>query len=174
LKVVGFTGRDLSRTLSAADSWHKLDETLRTTVQIRTAADELPMRTEISLQAIILDWNTAQQSEVLKEKLEQLYKLRSSVTQNLGLVIEDYQTKTNVQPLQVSQNLIFLVDDYRKVLEDYYKKREEAGFFKKSKLQITPGGDRDASETINRLNALDGVREELRPAPTRAVTANQR
>src|SRR5205807_476009 len=57
LQVLHFTGRDLTQTWPADESWKKFDEIIRSTVQIRVGTNELPLRAEISLQAIIREWD---------------------------------------------------------------------------------------------------------------------
>jgi hypothetical protein len=143
LCVVNFTGRDLAENWSRAESWQKLDEVIHTGAQVRTAADELPLRTEVTLQTIIGDWAYDLQEGVLLGKIQQLKMVRASV----------------------SQDLTGLVDDYRKALENYVKAREKSGAFRGVKAEHFRAPDRTALATIQLLNALDAEREALRNGP---------
>ncbi len=148
LQLVEFTGRDLTEMWSPAESWIKLDEILHLPIEVRTGSGELPLRTEVTLQAIIRDWNTAQQAQILPRKLRELDSLR----------------------LRVAQDLIALVDDYRQVLGTYLEKRSapRALTFIKRLGNLIP--DRTADDALKQLDALDARRARLRPAPDAAVT----
>ena len=83
----------------------KLDEVLRTPVEVRHARNELPGRAEISLAAVIREWDFIRQSQTLRAKLREL----------------DF-----VRP-RVSQDLVALVDDYRRWLSAYLEQRDRRG-----------------------------------------------
>ncbi len=106
LKLVEFTGRELSQTWPSEVSRRKLEEIIHPTVEVRTGAKELPLRTEVSLQTIIKEWDFERQAGVLRERVKQLYLLRT----------------------RVSQDFVYLVDDYRRALEFYLKERGKEGF----------------------------------------------
>ena len=151
LCLVNFVGRDLAQTWPHAESWQKLDEVIHSGAQVRTAMDELPMHTEVTLQSIIGDWGYTLQEEVLRIKIQQLRSLRAAV----------------------SQDMAGIVDDYRMVLENYVRTREKSGAFRNTTAERILGPDRTAVETIQRLNALDAEREALRNGPDAAgQTAN--
>ena len=143
LCVVNFTGRDLAQTWPHAESWQKLGEVVHTGAQVRTAVDELPLHTEVTLQNVIADWGYTMQEGVLRVKIQQLGQLRASV----------------------SQDLAGLVDDYRLVLENYVRTREKSGAFRNTTAQRVLGPDQLALDTIRQLNALDAEREAMRIAP---------
>jgi hypothetical protein len=149
LRLVNFTGRDLSETWPHDVSARKLDEIIRAGAQVRTAADELPLRSEVTLQSIIGDWGYSMQEGVLREKIRQLDLLRASV----------------------SQDLVGLVDDYREVLVAYVKTREKAGAFRSTTVERFLGPDRTALETIRQLNLLDAEREAMRNSSSPAGEA---
>ncbi|MDB6125182.1 MAG: hypothetical protein JWQ71_4175 [Pedosphaera sp.] len=149
LRMVEFTGRDLSHAWPSAESFKKLDEVIRPPVEVRTAADQLPMRTEVTLQAIIRDWDFTRQAKILNTKLQQLALLRN----------------------QVSQEAVSLVDAYRKTVESYLKNRNKAGFARLTRATSTPGLDKLAQQTLKELDALDLRREELRPKEPAESTA---
>jgi hypothetical protein len=148
LQLMNFTGRDLSNTWPSEESWNKLDEIVRSSVQVRTGPNEMPMHSEVSLQTIVREWDFLRQSEALQVKIRQLHLLR----------------------YQVSQDLAGIVDKYRVTLESYLKERNKTG-----SVRALHGGpravlDRVAQDTIGQLNALDARREELRPGPDQANT----
>jgi hypothetical protein len=152
LRLVNFTGRDLSQVWSHEESWRKLDELIHTTVEVRTKLDELPMRTEVTLQTIIREWDFAQQVPVLQDKVQQLSMLRN----------------------WVSQDVVLLVDDYRLALDAYLKKRVKSGAIRTRKAQLTLGLDRIAQDGLTQLDALDARRQQLapKPPPDATITAN--
>lgn len=141
LKVVNFTGRNLENMWSTEDSIKKLDEVVRPPVQIRLAADELPMQSEVSLQLIIQEWDFVRQTQILQNKIQQLNLLRH----------------------RVSPETVALTDGYRKVIEFYLKKRDKAGFSRTARRQSTPGLDKVAQQTVSELDLMDAERELLRP-----------
>jgi hypothetical protein len=151
LCVVNFTGRDLAQTWPHAESWQKLGEVVHTGAQVRTAVDEMPLHTEVTLQNVIADWGYAMQEGVLRVKIRQLGQLRDSV----------------------SQDLAGLVDDYRLVLVNYVSAREKSGAFRNTTAQRVLGPDQLALDTIRQLNALDAEREAMKIGPeTTGQTAN--
>jgi hypothetical protein len=148
LRLVQFTGRDLAQTWRADESWQKLDEIVRPSVDVRTESNELPTHTQVTLQAIIRDWDVPRQTQLLQEKSQQLFLLR----------------------LHVSQGLIYLVDGYRRTLDGYLKKREHSGAHPIGRV---PSDDL-AKETIRTLDVLEAQRQQLRPNPQNgtAITAD--
>jgi len=146
LRLVTFTGRDLAQTWPAAESWDKLDEIILPAVEVRTAINQLPLRTQLNLQAIIREWDFAQQAGVLAQKIQQLFVLR----------------------MHVSQDLVSLVDDYRQVLDAYMKQRAKSGTGRRAIM----GLDKIARETIAQLDTLDARREELRPVQQSVQSAD--
>jgi len=148
LQLVNFTGRDPSNIWPSDESWNKLDEIVRSSVQVRTGTNEMPMHSEVSLQTIVKEWDFLRQSEALQVKIRQLLLLR----------------------YQVSQDLAGLVDKYRVTLESYLKERNKTGSFRALHGGPRTIVDRVAQETINQLNALDARREEMRPVPNQAKT----
>jgi hypothetical protein len=152
LCLVNFTGRDLAQTWPHAESWQKLGEVIHTGAQVRTAVDEMPLHTEVTLQNVIADWGSAMQEGVMRVKIRQLGQLRASV----------------------SQDLAGLADDYRQVLENYVRAREKSGAFRNTTAQRVLGPDQLALDTIRQLNALDAEREAMRiePDSTRQTANN--
>ena len=138
LKLVEFTGRDLSQTWPSEVSRRKLEEIIHPTVEVRAEAKDLPLRTEMSLQTIIMEWDFSRQAGVLHERVQQLFLLRA----------------------RVSQDVVNLVDDYRRALESYLKERGKEGFSVTGKQSLR-GPDRTALETMRELDVLDIRREQL-------------
>ncbi|NJL18954.1 MAG: hypothetical protein HC901_01190 [Bdellovibrionaceae bacterium] len=56
LQQVYFAGRDPLQLWTPEESWRRLDQALRTSVAIRGKLTELPVRADVSLQAIIREW----------------------------------------------------------------------------------------------------------------------
>lgn len=138
LKLVEFTGRDLAQTWPSEESRRKLEEIIHPAVEVRTGGKDLPLRTEVNLQTIIKEWDFSQQAGVLRERAQQLFLLRA----------------------RVSQDLVNLVDDYRRTLESYLKERDKAGFNVTGK-KSSRGLDRIAQQTLRELDVLDIRREQL-------------
>jgi len=146
LQLAALTGRDLTQQWAMDESWRKLDEIIHARVQVRTSAFELPLRTVVSLQTVIREWDGTRQSEVIREKLQALIVLRR----------------------RVSQELIPLLDDYRAVIQNYWDRR---GPSKLLSMRARQGGfhDKAADEAVRQLDTLDARRTALRPGPPHPV-----
>ncbi len=142
LALARFTGRDLAQTWAAVESWQQLDKVIRFAVQVRAGTNELPMRAEVSLQAIIREWGRDAQTLALQEKLRELFLLR----------------------LRVATNHIALVDDYRQVLQTYLENRDHKGLipFRKEATRRHA-----VAEALQQLDILDTRRMALAPAESR-------
>ncbi|MBI3849519.1 MAG: hypothetical protein HY298_04400 [Verrucomicrobia bacterium] len=141
LQLVHFTGRDLTQTWPSEDSWKKLDDILRSSVEVRANTNDLPLHTEVSLQTIIKEWDFLRQNRVLRQKVNELQMLR----------------------LRVSQDLIYVADDYRRTLDAYLQKRDKAELAFANRKQKRPDFDPLLQETLNELDLLDAWRAQLRP-----------
>jgi len=97
LQVVNFTGRDLAQNWSAPESWQKLDELIRSEVQVRVGTNELPLHVAVTVQTMIQEWEPERQNQALEQKVHELELLRP----------------------RVAPGLIPLVDEYRRVLLTY-------------------------------------------------------
>lgn len=140
LQLVHFTGRELVETWNPDNSWEKLDQLIRSAVQIRVGTNELPLHTEIPLQTIIRDWPAYRQSEALGNKTRELRAL---------------------QP-RLSRDLAAIVDDYCATLNLYLERLVHPGFvlpFRKQAVRHL-----NADEAIQRLDVLDEKRKALRPS----------
>lgn len=144
LHVAHFIGRDFAQTWPAEESWAKLDQVVRSPVEVRTGTNDLPLHQEVTLQTIIRQWEPRKQTPVLRRELTQLAVLRP----------------------RVAPALTGLVNDYHQALEAYVKGQERKG------LSLGLRSRKSLSEqTIRQLDTLDDRRAALRPARP-AVASN--
>lgn len=139
LQLAHFTGRGLAENWSADESWEKLDELVRSAVQIRIGTNELPLHAEVTLQTIIRDWPQPRQTAALQTKLAELQLLRP----------------------RLAHDLVPLVDAYCAIIESHVHALNHTGFvlpFRKHAV-----ARRNASEAIQQLDQLDSRRQSLRP-----------
>lgn len=139
LQLVHFTGRELTENWTEEESWQKLDEAVRSAVQIRIGTNELPLHAEVALQTIIRDWPAASQTQALETKRSELQMLRP----------------------RLARDLAPLVDDYCRTIEVYVQTLNHPGsmlFFRKNAILR-----RNASETLQGLDNLDARRAGSRP-----------
>jgi hypothetical protein len=90
LESASFSGRDLIQTWTYEESWQKLADLLTEPVNVYGATNELPMRAEVKLQAVVRDWETARQQPVLRRKLADFDALRLRVAPELSPVVSEY------------------------------------------------------------------------------------
>jgi hypothetical protein len=142
LQLAHFTGRDLAQTWPASESLQKLDQAIRSSVEIRAGTNELPLRADAPLQTIIREWDRDPQTQALQNKLRELDLVR----------------------LQVATNHVALLDDYCRVIRAYLENRDRTGLvpFRKKAAQRHA-----ATEAIQQLDALDARRMILRKTETR-------
>jgi hypothetical protein len=137
LQIVHFTGRDLAQTWAPDESWHKLDEIVRSAVLVRAGTNELPMQAEVKLQTIIREWDGPRQVQALRSKLAELNALR----------------------LRIAPELVPIVDNYRVAIETYLHNREHRGlplgFGKKANLR------QSVQTAISELDSFDTKRAGL-------------
>ncbi len=148
LEMVHFTGRELGDKWSAEESWQKLDELVRSAVQIRVGTNELPLHSEVALQTIIRDWEPTRQAHALETKLQELQMLRP----------------------RLASQLMPLVDDYCKTIETYLGNLNHKGsllLFRKQAFR-----ERNVEQTLRLLDELDARRATLRP-PDKPLPAMQ-
>lgn len=139
LQLVNFTGRELTQNWTADESWDKLDQVVRSAVQVRIGTNELPLHAEVTLQTIIRDWPAPRQTQALETKLRELQMLRPRLT----------------------RELVPFVDDYCRTIELYVQSLNHPGFvlpFRKHAAER-----HNAGEAIQRLDELDNRRAQLRP-----------
>jgi hypothetical protein len=137
LELTQFTDRDLLHLLTPEESWRQLDAVFQFPIDVRIGTAQ-PMRADISFQTIIRGWIRPRQLQTLKAKVWELGVLR----------------------LRIAPEYVPLVDQYRQVLQDYSKKRSASARIL-ADLGVIP--DKSVQEAIDRLNALDVQRANLRP-----------
>jgi hypothetical protein len=142
LHLVLFGGRESLVTWSLGEVGAQLDGILITPAQVRLAANELPLRTDVILQQVLQEWDWNRQSPLLRQKLIHLEALR----------------------LRAASPMAELIDGYRQSLGAYVERREGL----RAKSARSPVVRSLVAETVERLNDLD-VRREVKTS--RAGTA---
>lgn len=152
LHLVHFTGRELAQTWPMDESWQKLDEIIRSPIEVRASTNDLPLHIDVRLQTIIEQAAPERQKQLLAVRIRALELTRP----------------------RLARELVPLVDDYQRVLVAYLQKTEQPGFTlpfrrKAARRQI-------AQETIRQLDDLDAKRSNLRPERFSypAIQANSR
>ena len=141
LQVTYFVGRNPQQLWTSEESFRKLDEVLHTSVSIRRASGELPARADVTLQAIIREWDTLRQLTSFRSKLRELELTR----------------------VRVSPEFTALTDDYLRAVKQYVQQREHTSAIY-GNLATMPSGQRKAAlETIQELDRLDTTRRESKP-----------
>jgi hypothetical protein len=139
LQLVHFTGRELAENWGQEESWQKLDELVRSAVQIQIGTNELPLHAEVTLQTIVRDWPPPRQTLALETKLRELQMLRP----------------------RLAGELAPLVDDYCRTIESYVQNLNHTGFVLPFRKQAILR--RNAHETVQHLDELDALRASLQP-----------
>jgi hypothetical protein len=157
LQSAQFTARDLDHTWTLAESWNKLDETLRAAVEVRASTNELPVHAEVPLQTILREWDAQRLTDALQAKLRELRILSAGIARPLS----------------------GLVAGYYSVIDRYLQQRARAGAFGAINAQQTAEQGASAQALVE-LDMLDTQRETLRsslkpvlapPDPPAAVRA---
>jgi hypothetical protein len=147
LELVRFTKLETMLSWSMKESWQRLDELIRPPVQVRASTNDMPVRTQVSLQSIIRDWEPAAQTTALKRKVQELEMIR----------------------LRLAPGLLGLADEYHAALRTYLEQRDKTSFF----LPFRRAGVlRHAKEQATKqLDNLDVRRMALRPKLEPTTTA---
>jgi hypothetical protein len=138
-----FASHGLTHIWPPEQSWEKLEESLHVSVEFHAGTNGLPLHTVLPLQSVIRDWEQPQQTDAIRGKLRELEALR----------------------LRVTPSLAPLVDEYRLALETFLRDRNHTGLIPFRGKVVAK---RTSDEAIQRLDALDAKRKELRPS-TEAV-----
>jgi hypothetical protein len=140
LRVVSFAARDPGPQWTPAVSRDNLDRILSVPVEIRDASNSLPAPAEASLQAVIRNFDPAQQTAVLQAALR-----------DLGLA-----------QLRMAPRLSALTGDYRRAIADYLGRRDETApaSHRVKHTPVTPQRADDAT-ILDKLDTLDAQRRAI-------------
>jgi len=141
LQVVDFAAQSPGPRWTRADSRDRLDEILSVPVEMRDASNNLPVHAEVSLQAVIRNFDSAQQMSVLQTKLRDLA----------------------IAHFRMAGPLAVLTDFYRHIIQDYLDGRT---LLVPSSAKHAPvsSGKNGADETVEKLDALDLQRRAIEDA----------
>jgi len=143
LQVVNFAAHDPGPTWTPAVSREKLDQILSVAVDFRTASNALPVHAEISLQAVIRNFDSARQMAILQTKLRDL----------------------ELAQLRMAQPLAALTAGYRAALADYLgERRGTTPAPRLGKHSLAAPSRASARDTLNKLNTLDARRRTIESA----------
>ncbi|MSU59504.1 MAG: hypothetical protein EXS35_15260 [Pedosphaera sp.] len=142
LSVANRTGREAGATWLPEESWRRLDEMLRVSIAVRGAKTEMPLAAEVPLITVVRDWDFMRQTPVLRAKLKELDFARQ----------------------RVAEEILPLVDDYRRVLANYLDHRGRAGLALTGARGNIPAAKTFLQDTLKQLEALEARRQEMKPA----------
>lgn len=150
LQAAYFVGRDHKELWTPEESARKLDAALHTSIAVRTSATELPVRTEISLQTVLREWDTVRQLKTAQDKVLELDRLRLRVAPAYMKIVAEYQT----------------------ALRDFMRERSRfTTTFNKIRTQ-PPGIKKVIVAAIERLDELDAQRALLPKTGVTDLTLN--
>lgn len=149
LQVTYFVGRNPQQLWTSEESFRKLDEVLQTSVAIRRGSGDLPAHADVSLQAIIREWDTLRQLTTFRSKLRELELTRA----------------------RVSPEFTPLTDDYLRVVNHYVKERERNSAIYANLVSMPKDQRKVALEIIQELDRLDSARRESKPRPADSWSA---
>jgi hypothetical protein len=143
LQIVGFVARDPGPGWTPAVSRDRLDEILSVPVEMRMASNALPAHAQISLQAVIRNWDRARQAAILQTKLRDL----------------------ELAQLRMATPLAVLTDGYRRALADYLGSGKRPSLVTRwIKHPFTSSSKLALEDTLKRLDALDARRRAIESA----------
>ncbi len=141
LQVISFVAHSPGPAWTPAVSREKLDQILSVAVDFRTASNALPARAEVSLQAVIRNFDSARQTVILQTKLRDL----------------------ELAQLRMAQPLVYLAAAYRATLADYLGPPRGAAptpLLGRQSWAVTPS-KASASDTLEKLDTLDAQRRTV-------------
>jgi hypothetical protein len=140
LQLADFAAHDRGPGWTLAVSHARLDELLSVPVEMRAASNSLPVRAEISLQAVIQNLDAAHQQAILQAKLR-----------DLGLA-----------ELRMAPQLVSLTDGYRRALAAYLGEPFVilTGPPRSRQMSAVPKKI-GAAKTVKMLDALDAQRRAI-------------
>ena len=139
LMLVNLTGRDPTQVWPLPESCQRLDEVLLTVAQVRLGNEEIPHQSQVSLQAVLKGWDFGQQVPLLRRKMAQLAEVRRHLAPEIAK----------------------LANDYRVVLEEYLRAREQDEAASSTRRRLAPRTRVIINDAIGHLEKLDARREEL-------------
>jgi hypothetical protein len=117
LNIAHVSGRDPMSVWPLETTWKQLEDILATKVQVRLAANELPIDTTVTLQRIVTEWEFARQQPVLLQKVERLLALRPRASPELAQLVDAYaralQSYANGRPPKVKPSPLATVETKR-------------------------------------------------------------
>jgi hypothetical protein len=136
LQVVSFVAHNSGPRWTPAVSREKLDETLSVPVEVWTASNALPARAEVSMQAVIRNFEPSRQAAILQTKLRDL----------------------ELAQLRMAAPLAALTDEYRRTVAGYLgQNREPQPRWSKHPLPQKTS----ARATLKKLDELDTQRRTI-------------
>ena len=140
LQVVDFMARDPGPTWTPAVSREKLDQILSVAVDFRAASNALPAHAEVSLQAVIRNFDSARQTVILETKLRDL----------------------ELAQLRMAPPLAALTAEYRITIADYLGENRQIRQPLWSKHSVPQ--EAGANDTLQKLDAFDAQRRTVESA----------
>lgn len=137
LQVVSFVAHDSGPRWTPAVSREKLDEILSVSVEVWTASNTLPARTEVSLQAVIRNFEPPRQTAILQTKLRDL----------------------ELAQLRMAAPLAALTAEYRRAVAGYLGQNRDIRQPPWSKHPLPQ--KTSARATLKRLDELDAQRQTI-------------
>jgi hypothetical protein len=147
LSVTDANGRDPAQAWTPEESWQRLGQALRPTMQVRSRTNEPPLQVNVTLQKAIREWDPMRQALALDNTLRELGLLRP----------------------RIAQEYLGLVQDYCQAIQTYYQQLDHSS----SALTYSKRAARRrlVEAAVQQLDTLDSQRELTRPAPKPAAAS---
>ncbi|MGA2786378.1 MAG: hypothetical protein ABSF60_02515 [Verrucomicrobiota bacterium] len=140
VQVVSFGARDPGPAWTFAVSRNKLDEILSVRVEMRAASNALPAHAEISLQALIRNFDRSRQVAILQSKLYAL----------------------ELAQMRMAPPFVVLTDEYRRAIADYLGSGQRTSpVLRWIKHPFSSPSKAIRTDTLKRLDALDAQRRAI-------------
>jgi hypothetical protein len=145
LSVTDANGRDPEQAWTLEESWQKLSQATRPTMQVRSRTNEPPLQVNVTLQKVIREWDPMRQAVALNNTMRELGLLRP----------------------RIAQEYLDLLQDYCQAIQAYYQQLDRGS----SALVYSKRAARRrlVEAAAQQLDALDARRETMRPAPKPAT-----
>jgi hypothetical protein len=140
MRAVQFTQGEPFAALSIDEQWRQVDDALAVRVSTHKSPNDLPTRTQISLQQVITDWDYTDQEPLLAQKLSALRSVELRLQPIAGEIIEQYWV----------------------ALTRYIHARQRARTGSLLKNDFSSNVRLVLKDTVKRLNSLDAKREQIR------------